>query len=50
LPLDNGFCFVTSLATYLLMDAWDALVMSWKRLKAGRENCVGVFGCMVYVA
>ncbi|GAU36484.1 hypothetical protein TSUD_316100 [Trifolium subterraneum] len=38
---------LTSLATYILMDA---LVMSSKRLKVGRENSVGVIGYKICVA
>lgn len=49
--LHNGVCLsYVSIRTYLLMDAWDALVMSSKRLKVRRENSVGVIGCMVCVA
>ncbi|RDX69674.1 Cyclin-D5-1, partial [Mucuna pruriens] len=42
LPLHNGFCFVISLATYLLMDAWDGYFSNvFKKAESGRENSVG---------
>lgn len=35
--LHNGVCLsYVSIGTYRLIDAWDALVMSSKRLKVGR--------------